>query len=82
MVATVATAAYLGLEARGVEVQCQVAAGVPAFNVVGLPDKAVRESAESRPGAGDQRTSRPLVTRAIVLAPAARHSLTMATASP
>ena len=46
MVSTVATAAYLGLEARPVEVQCQVSAGVPAFVVVGLPDKAVRESAE------------------------------------
>lgn len=31
MVATVATAAYLGLEARNVEVQVQVAPGVPAF---------------------------------------------------
>lgn len=46
MVATVGTVAYLGLEARGVEVQCQVAAGVPAFVVVGLPDKAVAESRE------------------------------------
>jgi magnesium chelatase family protein len=46
MVAIVQTVAYLGLEARGVEVQCQVAAGVPAFAVVGLPDKAVGESRE------------------------------------
>ena len=46
MVATVSTVAYLGLEARGVEVQCQVAAGVPGFVVVGLPDKAVAESRE------------------------------------
>ncbi len=46
MVALVQTAAYLGLEARGVEVQCQVAPGLPAFNVVGLPDKAVAESRE------------------------------------
>ncbi|MEP3225370.1 MAG: YifB family Mg chelatase-like AAA ATPase [Parasphingorhabdus sp.] len=46
MVALVSTAAYLGLEARAVEVQCQVAAGVPAFNIVGLPDKAVAESRE------------------------------------
>lgn len=46
MVATVATAAYLGLEARSVEVQVQVAPGVPAFVVVGLPDKAVAESRE------------------------------------
>ncbi|WP_120717293.1 YifB family Mg chelatase-like AAA ATPase [Tsuneonella amylolytica] len=46
MVALVRTVAYLGLEARSVEVQCQVAAGMPRFNVVGLPDKAVAESRE------------------------------------
>jgi len=46
MVATVATVAYLGLEARAVEVQVQLAAGLPAFVIVGLPDKAVAESRE------------------------------------
>lgn len=46
MVATVMTTAYLGLEARNVEVQVQIAAGLPAFIVVGLPDKAVAESRE------------------------------------
>ena len=46
MVALVSTVAYLGLEARAVEVQCQVAAGLPRFTVVGLPDKAVGESRE------------------------------------
>lgn len=46
MVALVSTVAYLGLEARAVEVQCQIARGVPAFKLVGLPDKAVRESGE------------------------------------
>jgi magnesium chelatase family protein len=46
MVATVATAAYLGLEARPVEVQCQISPGMGAFIVVGLADKAVRESTE------------------------------------
>lgn len=44
MVALVSTVAYLGLEARGIEVQCQIAAGMPRFAVVGLPDKAVGES--------------------------------------
>lgn len=43
MVASVQTVAYLGLEARGVEVQCQVAPGLPRFAIVGLPDKAVGE---------------------------------------
>ncbi|MEO0463023.1 MAG: YifB family Mg chelatase-like AAA ATPase [Pseudomonadota bacterium] len=46
MVALVRTVAYLGLEAKPVEVQCQVAPGMPKFSVVGLPDKAVSESRE------------------------------------
>ena len=46
MVAIVSTVAYLGLEARSVEVQVQLAPGVPAFNIVGLADKAVAESRE------------------------------------
>ena len=46
MLATVPTVAYLGLEARSVEVQCQIAPGVPGFVLVGLPDKAVAESRE------------------------------------
>ena len=46
MVATVATVAYLGLEARAVEVQVQLSTGLPAFIIVGLPDKAVAESRE------------------------------------
>ena len=46
MVSTVSTVAYLGLEARGVEVQCQLVPGLPNFIVVGLPDKAVAESRE------------------------------------
>lgn len=46
MVAIISTVAYLGLEARAIEVQCQIAAGLPGFVVVGLPDKAVAESRE------------------------------------
>ena len=46
MVAVVSTTAYLGIDARGVEVQCQITPGVPRFVVVGLPDKAVGESRE------------------------------------
>ncbi len=46
MIATVSTVAYLGLEARAVEVQCQLVAGLPNFIVVGLADKAVSESKE------------------------------------
>ncbi|WP_129793855.1 YifB family Mg chelatase-like AAA ATPase [Sphingosinicella sp. CPCC 101087] len=46
MVAHVATVAFLGVEARAVEVQVQIASGLPKFLVVGLPDKAVGESRE------------------------------------
>jgi magnesium chelatase family protein len=46
LVASVSTVAYLGLEARAVEVQCNLVAGLPKFVVVGLPDKAVGESRE------------------------------------
>ncbi len=51
MATIVHTVAYLGLEARGVEVQVQLIAGLPAFNVVGLGDKAVGESRERVRGA-------------------------------
>src|SRR6266403_2476174 len=46
MVQRVATVAFEGIEARAVDVQVQVAPGLPAFNVVGLPDKAVSEARE------------------------------------
>ncbi|MEZ5886736.1 MAG: YifB family Mg chelatase-like AAA ATPase [Paracoccaceae bacterium] len=44
MVARTYTVAFEGVEARIVEVQCAVAPGMPAFQVVGLPDKAVSEA--------------------------------------
>lgn len=51
MVALVSTVAFLGLDARAVEVQVQVTPGLPAFVVVGLADKAVAESRERVRGA-------------------------------
>ena len=51
LVALVSTVAFLGLEARAVEVQVQVTPGLPAFVVVGLADKAVAESRERVRGA-------------------------------
>lgn len=44
--ARVATFAFAGIEAVPVEVQVQLASGLPAFLVVGLADKAVGESRE------------------------------------
>jgi magnesium chelatase family protein len=46
MVQRVSTVAFQGIEARAVDVQVQVAPGLPAFSVVGLADKAVSEARE------------------------------------
>ena len=46
MVAHVSTVAFIGVDARQVDVQVQIVSGLPAFMVVGLPDKAVAESKE------------------------------------
>ncbi|MDE3123035.1 MAG: YifB family Mg chelatase-like AAA ATPase [Paracoccaceae bacterium] len=40
------TVAFEGIEARLVEVQCAATPGLPAFTIVGLPDKAVSEARE------------------------------------
>ena len=45
-IARVRSFAFSGIEAVPVEVQVQVSSGVPAFLVVGLPDKAVGEARE------------------------------------
>ncbi|MEQ8294615.1 MAG: YifB family Mg chelatase-like AAA ATPase [Roseovarius sp.] len=44
MVARAYTVAFEGVEAKTVEVQCAVTAGIPGFSLVGLPDKAVTEA--------------------------------------
>ncbi len=47
VVARVMTVAFMGLEARSVDVQVQIGSGGNGqFNIVGLPDKAVNESRE------------------------------------
>ncbi len=46
MVTRVRTVAFQGIEAVPVDVQVQIAPGLPAFRIVGLPDKAVNESGE------------------------------------
>jgi len=51
MVARVRTVAFNGVEVVGVEAQVTVTSGLPAFLVVGLPDKAVAESRERVRGA-------------------------------
>ncbi|WP_193140543.1 MULTISPECIES: YifB family Mg chelatase-like AAA ATPase [unclassified Meridianimarinicoccus] len=44
MVARAFTVAFEGIDARLVEVQCAVVPGLPAFSIVGLPNKAVSEA--------------------------------------
>lgn len=46
MVARVSTVAFQGIDVRSVDVEVQIANGLPAFTIVGLPDKAVAESKE------------------------------------
>src|ERR1700731_1349051 len=46
MVQRVSTVSFEGIEVRPVDVQVQVAPGLPAFTIVGLPDKAVSEARE------------------------------------
>jgi len=46
MVARVRTVAFHGVDVIDVEAQVTIASGLPAFTVVGLPDKAVAESRE------------------------------------
>lgn len=44
MISRAYTVAFEGIDARTVEVQCAITPGMPAFSVVGLPDKAVSEA--------------------------------------
>jgi magnesium chelatase family protein len=46
MVARIRTVAFEGVDVRPVDAQVQVSGGMPAFTLVGLPDKAVGESRE------------------------------------
>lgn len=46
MVAIIRTVSYQGMDIQPIDVQVQISSGLPAFTVVGLPDKAVAESRE------------------------------------
>ena len=71
MVTRAYTVAFEGVEARMVEVQCAVSPGLPAFAIVGLPDKAVSEAKERIRAALDAMSiALPSRRIAINLAPA------------
>ena len=59
MAATVATVAYLGLEARAVEVQVQLSSGLPRFTIVGL----ARQGGRAKVASGSGRRSLRSVSR-------------------
>lgn len=46
MQASIKTVAFVGISAIEIDVQIQIINGLPAFTIVGLPDKAVAESRE------------------------------------
>ena len=46
MVAHIRTVAFQGIDPINIDVQVQLSSGLPAFTIVGLPDKAVGESKE------------------------------------
>ncbi len=46
MISKISTVTFQGIQAEEVTVEVQMSPGLPAFNIVGLPDKAVGESRE------------------------------------
>ena len=72
MVVTIRSLGISGITGYGVSVECALSGGLPAFDVVGLPDAAVRESRERVRSAVKSCGARFPVSRITVnLAPAA-----------
>ncbi len=71
MLAKVLTCAVVGLDGALVEVEVDIASGLPAFNVVGLPDTAVQEARERvRAAIRNSGFSFPMKRLTVNLAPA------------
>ena len=71
MLARTTTHALVGLDARPVEVEAHLQRGVPAFAIVGLPDKACQEAKERvRSGIASAELEWPLRRITVNLAPA------------
>ena len=69
--AKINSAALLGLDAYLVEVEADISAGLPALNIVGLPDKAIEESKERvRSAIRNSGNSFPMSRLTVNLAPA------------
>ena len=70
-VARTKTVAFQGIDTLEIDVQIQMTNGVPAFTVVGLPDKAVGESRERvRAALGSIRLALPPRRIVVNLSPA------------
>jgi magnesium chelatase family protein len=71
VLARAVTHALVGLEAKPVEVEAHLQRGVPAFSIVGLPDKACQEAKERvRSGIASAELEWPLRRIVVNLAPA------------
>jgi magnesium chelatase family protein len=71
VLARATTHALVGLEARPIEVEAHLQRGVPAFAIVGLPDKACQEAKERvRSGIASAELEWPLRRITVNLAPA------------
>src|SRR4051794_29927513 len=87
MLATAYSQALVGIDGVPVEVEAHVARGVPSFQIVGLPDKAVMEARERvRSGIASAELEFPLRRVIVNLAPGtlrklgARYALSIAIA--
>ncbi|MBI4743566.1 MAG: YifB family Mg chelatase-like AAA ATPase [Actinobacteria bacterium] len=71
MLAKIESSSVVGTEAYRVEVEADVSTGLPAFNIVGLPDTAIQEAKERiRAGITNSEYEFPLKRIVINLAPA------------
>ncbi|MCK4244862.1 MAG: YifB family Mg chelatase-like AAA ATPase [Candidatus Omnitrophica bacterium] len=71
MLAKVYSATILGIEAYPIEIEVDVARGLPSFSIVGLPDQAVRESRDRvKPALKNSGFEFPVKKITVNLAPA------------
>ncbi len=71
MICSVRTLAVTGIRGRGVTAECYISSGLPGFDIVGLPDAAVKEARDRvRAAAKSSGLSFPVSKITVNLAPA------------